>query len=286
MEHFLIISNVDRDPEHKNADEIASYIRETGKVCEVVEVSRGADFDETLDTIENKITNDIECALVLGGDGTIIQVAGALAKNNIPLLGINLGRLGFLAEVDRDMIFEAVDKIMNNDFYLEERMMLEGMYQYSGCNAKRALALNDIVITRSGPMRVIDYDIYVNDKLLTTINGDGVVISTPTGSTGYSMSAGGPIVEPGANIIVITPISAHKLNSRPIVLSPGDEITVCIASEKYDNNAIAGVSFDGGITYEMDKGDKVIVKKAKEITRIMKISKESFIDVLSRKLSS
>lgn len=286
MDRFFVISNVNRDPLQERAKAIVDYLVKKGKTCKMCSLARISGSESPDTNVLCGIDSDVECALILGGDGTIIQAAGELAKKNIPFIGINLGNIGYLAEIDQDNIYPAIDKLINDDFTVRERMMLEGTPVINDIKGTASLALNDIVITRTGPMRAIDYDIYVNDRLLTTITGDGIVVSTPTGSTGYSMSAGGPIVEPEAMVILITPISAHKLNSRPIILGPDDEIMIKVRSENYDGQKMVQASFDGGITYELDKDDAVVVKRADQITRVLSISAETFIDVLSRKLSS
>lgn len=285
MDKFYCLSNSQRDPNGEHARRLADYLIKRGKSCEVCSLNRFTGITDTEAKTLECIPEDIECAIVLGGDGTIIQVAGALAKKKIPLIGVNLGRLGFLAEIDKDAIYPAIDKLLDNDFYLEERMMLKGVPMIAGKKGEEILCLNDVVLTRNGAMRVINYDIYVNDRLLTTVIGDGVVVSTPTGSTGYSMSAGGPIVEPDSMVILITPISDHKLNSRPIVLSPDDTITIKIASAGREDEKLVQASFDGGITYDMDINDGVIIERAKELAKVIKISKESFLDTLARKFS-
>lgn len=286
MEHFFIISNSDRDMGQEKAKSIAKYLEQNGRTCSICTVDRfGGLSDEELGMLE-EMPADTQCAIILGGDGTIIQVAGELAKKCVPLMGVNMGRLGFLAETDIDDVYPVLDKVMSDENYIEERMMLCGCPEINGEAGSETLALNDIVITRYGALRVIDYDVYVNGRLLTTINGDGIVVSTPTGSTGYSMSAGGPIVEPGARVILITPISAHKLNSRPIVLAPDDVVEIKIASDKYNDMSMVRATFDGGISYELGKGDSVLIKRADEVTRFIKVSKENFLKVMSRKLSS
>lgn len=286
MDKFYVISNIDRDPGQVKAKQIVEYLEGKGKVCGVTSLARFSGTDENGMSRLEGISEDTQCAIILGGDGTIIQVAGELSRSNIPLIGINLGNLGYLAEIDAERTFETIDKLIDDDYTIEERMMLEGVPVIEGQEKRKNLALNDIVITRSGAMRAIDYEIYVNDRLLTTITGDGIVVATPTGSTGYSMSAGGPIVEPEAQVILITPISAHKLNSRPIVLEPSDVVTVRVKSQSYDGKKNVQASFDGGITYELAKGDEIVIRKASSITRVVRISAETFIDILSRKLSS
>ena len=285
MNRFHVISNTYRDPNQEKANSIAQYLIARGKLCGISSLERAAVPEEYEAKLLSEMTGDVECALVLGGDGTIIQVAGVLAKKNIPLIGINLGNLGYLAEIELDKVYLALDKLINNEYSLQRRMMLEGLPIINGEEGKSSLALNDIVLTRFGSMRAIEYDIFVNDKLLTTIVGDGIVIATPTGSTGYSMSAGGPIVEPETHVILLTPISAHKLNSRPIVLKPDDIVTVKVKSESFDGNKFVQASFDGGLVYELDKDDAVTIRCASQVTSVIRISAETFIDVLSRKLS-
>ena len=285
MDRFYIISNLSRDPKQEHAIRLSDYLIKRGKQCGYCVVDRFTGAIDTQIQALEEIPGDTECAIILGGDGTFIQVAGYLAKKQIPMIGVNLGHLGFLAEIDKEAMYPAIDKLIDNDFYMEERMMITGLPIVSGKKGEELLSLNDVTLTRNGVMRVINYDIFVNDRLLTTVSGDGVIVSTPTGSTGYSMSAGGPIVEPDAMVMLVTPISDHKLNSRPIVLSPNDVVTIKIASAGREEEKLVQASFDGGITLDMDINDGVIIKKADVCTKVIKISKESFLDTLARKFS-
>ena len=284
MKNFYIISNSYRDPNCEKAKEIAAYIWEKGYKCDYCAIERSSKAgDSDFLKIEN-IPSEVDCCLVLGGDGTIIQVAGELAKKDIPMFGINLGNIGFLAEVGRDNIKAAIDRLLEDDFYIEERMMLSGYTIIDNNEVTGNLALNDVVITRAGTLRVIDYDIYVNDTLLTTVSGDGVIVSTPTGSTGYSMSAGGPIVEPGTPVILLTPVSAHKLNSRCVVLSPNDVITIEVCGRKEDTSIRVEAYFDAGVRYDMGVGDRLVISCARQTAKVIKFNRESFVEALSRKL--
>ena len=219
-----------------------------------------------------------DAVIVLGGDGTLIQVAGSL-PTSLPLIGINFGKLGFLAEVAKDEIFEALDKLIADEFNIENRMMLSAK---SGDYARSAL--NDIVIAREGELRIVSFSLYVNGILLNKYEADGIIVSTPTGSTGYSMSAGGPIVEPGAELILVTPIAPHTLNSRTIVLSAEDNIRIMIGKGRIHKEHEAYVSCDGGKALHLSAGDYVDIKRTDAVTKIIKLRKESFIDVLSRKM--
>ena len=149
----------------------------------------------------------IECAIVLGGDGTLIRAARELKNHSIPLLGVNMGTLGYLAEVELPNYKEALCYLFEQTPDIENRMMMHG--RYSGCKSEENVAMNDIVITRDGTLRIVHFNVYVNGMLLSSYQADGIIVSTPTGSTGYNLSAGGPVVEPTASMFVITPICSH-----------------------------------------------------------------------------
>ena len=170
---------------------------------------------------------------------------------------------------------------MKGDYLYEERMMLEGMFP----NGKKDVALNDIVVSRKGDdLRIIYFKLFVNGELLNSYEADGIIISTPTGSTAYNMSAGGPIVEPTASLTVITPICSHALNTRSIVLSSDDEIVIEIGEGRRGNIEKVLVTFDGATSVPLETGDRLTICKAKESTKIMKINKISFLEILRRKM--
>ena len=278
MNSFLAVSNKEKDEGGKVAQSIREYLEGKGCTCVCESVTHD---NVCAGKLEEHADKGAECVIVLGGDGTLIQVAGALAGKDIPLLGINLGTLGYLAEVEREQIFPTLDKLIEDKFDIEERMMLNA--DAMGCSLD---ALNDIVITRLGDLRVVRYMVYVNGKCLTTYEADGIIVSTPTGSTGYNMSAGGPIVEPCASIILITPICPHTLNTRAVVLSADDEIRIEICVSKYKHEYEACVSCDGVSSAQLKEGDHVDIRKAAGVTKIIKMSREGFLEVLSRKLRS
>lgn len=271
---YHIISNEERDPGLKVAEEISEYICNKGAICTYEGINRKSDVD--LDKFADKAVAP-ECIIVLGGDGTIIQVASKAAQHDLPILGINLGTLGYLAEVERDNINPAIDKILSGEYEIEERMMLE---------AGGITSLNDIVISRNGRLRVIEYELKVNGKVLNHCLADGMIVSTPTGSTGYSLSSGGPIVEPDASLILVTPICPHTLNTRSIVLSPDDTVEIGVSGSKNAGPDEACVAYDGIQLATLNAGESVIIKRSAAVTKIVKINKESFLDVLSRKMNN
>ncbi len=222
---------------------------------------------------------------MLGGDGTLLQAAIDLAARDIPFLGINMGTLGFLTEVNQSGIEDALENLIQGKYQIEKRMMLCGKSYHSEGIMDQARALNDIVITRKGSLEIINFNIYVNGQFLHRYHADGVIASTPTGSTGYNLSAGGPIVEPKAEVILLTPICPHSMHNRSIVLSPRDKVTVEIERHRDGRELAVEAIFDGCHKVTLRTGDRIEVKKSEKTTEIVKLSQVSFLEALHRKLS-
>lgn len=295
MEHFYIITNGHKDHNLKKTKEIEQYLERHHKKCTVQIKERKREHGYT-DAAQ--IPADVDCILVLGGDGTLLQAARDIVQRDIPLLGINLGTLGYLAEIEKAGIDAALDQLLEGRYEVEQRMMLNGRivrgeihkkrHEESNilqCEMKEAGALNDITITRSGSLQIIRFRIYVNGKFLNEYQADGVIVATPTGSTGYNLSAGGPIVEPKAELIMITPISPHTLNTRSIILAPEDQIEVEIGTGRGESVQQVEVNFDGSHNVMLYTGDRVVIEKAETTTGIVKLNEASFLEVLHRKLS-
>ena len=280
MRTFYIIANSDKDENLKLSYEIADYLTSQGKHC----IIRRKD-QEQKESHCQLVEDQVDGILVLGGDGTLLRAARELADKNIPFLGINLGHLGYLAEIEQQNVQNALEKLIADEYTVEERMMLTGTVYSGGKATGRDVALNDIVINRSGSLRVVNYDVYVNDQYLNSFTADGMIVSTPTGSTGYSLSAGGPIISPTATMLVLTPICPHTLNSRSIVFSGEDRIRIQIGEGRSGNGNEACVTFDGDTCFPMNTGDYVEIQKSTEVTRILKINQVSFLEVLRNKLS-
>ena len=284
MRHFFIIANRCKDKELKLTREIEAYIRKKGGVC----FSYAAAGENAKDAAprRNQIPAETECVLVLGGDGTLIRAASKLAPCALPLIGINLGTLGYLCELEERHVFSAIDRLMENVFVTEERMMLTGYGVRQEEKTACGLALNDLVIHRTGALSVISLVVSVNGEYLNTFHADGIIVATPTGSTGYNMSAGGPIVDPKAEMLLITPINAHNLNSKSIVIGADDEVTIEIGRRRFECDETAEVSFDGDNRERMLVGDRFVIKKAEVTTKICKISRESFLEILRKKMQA
>lgn len=282
MNRFCVIVNNEKDINSFTALAIAEYIESRGKTCFITSA-----FDNDSDGIFTKtdqIPLDTECAIVLGGDGTILHAAKDLLHLDIPILGVNMGTVGYLAETETQNIKPALDKLIEDECKIEKRIMLFGEITHSGEKNIRAHALNDIVLSKGGQCRLIVIHLYINDLLIDTYVADGLIVSTPTGSTGYNLSAGGPVMKPGINALVVTPICPHSLNKRSFVISSEDKIRLEIGQRKETMQDEAIAYFDGCLEKQLKSGDVIEIKKAEECTKIIKITENSYFDILKSKL--
>jgi NAD+ kinase len=284
MDSFLIITNKEKDLDLHLTKKIAASIVNAGKRVVLSSVSSVQEENKPVE-----IPSGVECAIVLGGDGTIIQTANDLMKHDIPILGVNLGTLGFLAEVEAHHVDEALDRLFKKDYRVENRIMIEGtVINHSGqkdhFTQMTGYALNDVVIARKGFSRIISLGIYVNDVLVDNFRGDGVIISTPTGSTAYNLSAGGPLVLAQASVMVITPICPHSLSPRSIVVSAEDTIKVVVGKSKKTQEAEAIATFDGSKVVDLGTDDVILMKRAKYNTQLIKLDNTGIYEILRSKL--
>lgn len=283
MDKFYIITNSTKDQDRRLTDSIVAYLTGHGRECLVQQAEEKSEGPYHY-TNPELIPGGTQCIIVLGGDGTLLEAARDVVHRDIPLLGINLGNLGFLAEVDRQSLYPALDKLMAGEYEVEERMMLTGTVFRGEEIIGRDIALNDIVICREGPLRVVRFKNYVNHEYLNSYNADGIIISTPTGSTGYSLSCGGPIVSPSAAMTLMTPIAPHTLNSRSVILPAEDVITVEIGEGRRNLSEKGLASFDGDTAIPMITGDRIVIQKADVSTKILKLNRLSFVEVLRQKM--
>ena len=274
MNNFLIVTNDGKDTDYKVTYRVKGLLENAGKTCYLCQK------DEQKKMIPESIPEEIDCAIVIGGDGSLIEVARYLWDKDVPILGINMGTLGYLTEVEVNKIEEAMDQLLRGEYQFENRMMLEGTFD----NGDSDVALNDIVVTRNGGLKVTHFRLYVNGELLNSYEADGVIIATPTGSTAYNLSAGGPIVEPTAAMIVVTPICSHALNTSSIVLSAEDEIVIEIGEGRMGVEQEVLLSFDGADIVTLKTHDRVKVCQAKTNTKLIKLNNISFLEMLRRKM--
>lgn len=286
MDKFFIIANRQKDKELKTARKVEAYLNSKGKSCILREETSEQKARSNHYTDVEKIPKDVECIIVIGGDGTLLQAARDVVNRQIPLLGINMGTLGYLAEIDRSSIDGALNHLMLDEYTIEKRMMLNGKVYHKEELIAEDVALNDIVIGRDGPLHVTRFHNYVNGEFLNSYTADRIIIATATGSTGYSLSAGGPIVSPETNILIMTPVAPHTLNTRSVIFPAEDEITVEIGEGSQGCEAKAVVSFDGDTNVPMRTADRVAIRRSVKDTQIIKISNISFLEVLRRKMKN
>ena len=278
MKNFLIMTNEEKDPGFSTSNKIREYIESKGGAAFLRK-----DFTEDTQSYSN-IPGEVECVIVLGGDGTMLHASRLIAPHDLPVVGVNLGTLGFLTEIEMSHLSEGIDDLLNDRFHIEERMMLEGCIFHRDISCYRLSALNDIVITRSGFSRIISFKIIVNGELLDVYAADGVIISAPTGSTGYNLSAGGPIVNPEANVILITPVCPHSLQAKSIVLGEWDTIEIHIQKVRKTQLEEALVTFDGQVAERLNPGDIIKIHKSRKVAKVVKVQENSFYHTLRVKV--
>ncbi|GLI19120.1 NAD kinase [Tepidanaerobacter syntrophicus] len=244
------------------------------------------DIADVLSISEHSIETEdffqrIDIAVTLGGDGTLLNVARHVAPYKIPILGINLGHVGFLTEIELADLYTDLERFSKNSYTIDYRMMLETQVVRDGEVLEKFLALNDAVVTKGPFARLIRLKTYANEEYIDTYPADGLIIATPTGSTAYSLSAGGPIIHPNMNLLLLTPICPHTLRSRSIVVSENDVIKVKLLA---DHPEIM-LTVDGQQGYKLLPGDQIIIKKSNFLTRLIRLKERSFYDVLRKKLS-
>jgi NAD+ kinase len=222
--------------------------------------------------------------LVLGGDGTLLSMADCIghAGLRIPILGVNFGSLGFLTEVTLPELYSALEAALAGRAHVEERLMLRATTLRPSAAPQTEIALNDVVITKAARSRLIDLSVFVGDEFVTHVRGDGLIIATPTGSTAYNLAAGGPIVAPSVDALVLTPIAPHTLTNRPIVIPAS--ATVRVKPVMGDRDEVF-VTFDGQAGFELRSGDEISLRRADEPMRLVRSATRSYFEVLREKLS-
>ena len=245
MKHFLIATNFIKDENLLLTSKVERYIAEHGGKSLRITGQEG-NYAEHI-PVRMPDGSEFDCVIALGGDGTILKVSRDLRRWKLPIVGVNLGTLGFLAEIEPEQIYPVLDRLLQDDYEVEERMNICGSIYKKGQKEplRTDVALNDIVVSRAGFSRVIGLRVYVNGRVMDNYEADGLIVSTPTGSTGYNLSAGGPIVSPRTNVMIITPISPHSLTSKSIVLGNTDEIVVEVLKMRKAQEEEAIVNFDG-----------------------------------------
>ncbi|MBI2353415.1 MAG: NAD(+)/NADH kinase [Deltaproteobacteria bacterium] len=280
MQNIAIFAKM-HDPRCQGvADHLIDWLVEKGRLPLVEEhLARHIGYPDGIAAEE--IREQAELVVVLGGDGTLISVARLFCGKDVPILGVNLGSLGFLTEVTVDELYPLLERCLRGNPRVSERMMLEVTVCREGKEIEKTHVLNDMVINKGALARIVDLETRVNRHALTTFKADGLIVSTPTGSTGYSLSAGGPIIHPLMSCIVITPICPHTLTNRPIVVTDESIISVTIAAS-FDEKVY--LTLDGQVGFELQEGDSVEVRKALKTTALVMSRDRDYFEVLRTKL--
>ncbi|MCT4543711.1 MAG: NAD(+)/NADH kinase [Vallitalea sp.] len=284
MNKFVIIPNLNKDINLETTKQIINWLEKNK--CEIYLPLHIAILIDKKEYIypEKKMYNDADCAIVLGGDGTILNTARSLAEYDLPILGVNLGNLGFLAEVEKKDAVSTLKRIIAGEYYIQKRMMLDVKRIIDDKEEKIGVALNDIVIARTSISRMMKYSIFVNDGHINNYSADGIIVSTPTGSTAYNLSAGGPILDPRNNMMVITPICPHTLMARSIVLSQDDVVTISLQENRKSWNEDMMITIDGQESINIHQNDKIIISKSYKNAKLITCNKNGFYTILKRKL--
>jgi NAD+ kinase len=232
---------------------------------------------------KDALVRDVDIVLILGGDGTLLGMADRIGEAglSIPILGVNFGSLGFLTEVTLPELYHALEATVSGRAHIEERLMLRSTTIRSSAPFETHIALNDVVVTKTARSRLIDLSVSVGDEFVTRVKGDGLIIATATGSTAYNLAAGGPIMHPAVDALVITPIAPHTLSNRPIVIPASSAVRV---QPLMDDRDEVFVTFDGQSGYQLQAGDELHIGPAEKPLRLIRPSTRSYFEVLREKL--
>lgn len=275
MKKFYLIANPLKKGTKETAQEITEYLQQKGAQCE------GISPDNQYSDV---VPKDVDCVITLGGDGTLIRAAKNLYTHKVPILGINMGNMGYLTQISREEdVTSTLDALLEDNYRLEHRMMLEGEIVEDGnvCR-KTGISLNEVVISRDGGMQPIHFELFVNGIFLNEYTADGLIVATPTGSTAYNLSAGGPIVTPVAELMVVTPICSHALNSSSIVLNADDEIEIHVKNQMGQRQVVV---FDGDHTITLNENRRLIIRRSQFVTTLVRVKDISFLDNLRNKMT-
>lgn len=268
------------EPARQEARKLEQWLKARGTTVHVEEMGdreRGGGCEET----PSAIPKDVGWVIVLGGDGTLLGAARKVGRYGVPILGVNLGGLGFLTEIQLKKLYPVVELMLENRLDVESRLMLEARVEREGEEVCIFHVLNDVVISKGTPARIIELEVHINDEFLTNFRADGLIISTPTGSTAYNLSAGGPILYPTLGNLVLTPICAFTLNHRPIILSDTHRIGIRLAKDLDDE---VSLTCDGQVGFDLLFGDRVVIQKSPVRIRLIKSPDQTYFEILRTKL--
>lgn len=281
MKKVGIIPNLLKDRDLCTTRQVVSWLKE--KKYEIYITKHIANLlgEVQMGCSEERLFKQCDVIMAIGGDGTLLGVAQKACMQNVPIIGVNLGRLGFLADVETTEIDACLEKFMQGDYKIEERMMLRARVIDPKGEEHSFYALNDVNVTRGSSSRLTEFEIKVNDEVLDVYPADGVIIATPTGSTAYNLSAGGPMVMPCAKSIILTPICPHTIYSRSMIMSDMDKVR--IQTHNYDGTQME-LAIDGQMKLYITPGHIIEVEKSPYVTKLVKLSDLHFFEILRNKI--
>jgi NAD+ kinase len=277
-----IIYKQRHEPAENEAGKLKDWLQERGVIVflEEMEAPTGRTGAASV-TPPSSIPREVDWIAVLGGDGTLLGAARQVGGYGVPILGVNLGGLGFMTEIPLTKLYPCMETMLRGELEWESRLMLEASVLRDGEEVCRSVVLNDVVINKSALARILDLDVHIDDQFLTVFRADGLIVSTPTGSTAYSLSAGGPILYPTLSNIVLAPICPFTLTNRPIILADTATVRIEVANEVHEEVTL---TLDGQVGFELHPGDRVLVSKSDERIRLIKSPYQTYFEILRTKL--
>ncbi len=269
------------EPARREAANLAAWLQERGVSVFSEEMIATADAP-ALRARSSTIPADVQWVVVLGGDGTLLGAARRVGTYGVPILGVNLGGLGFLTEIPLHRLYAVMEAMLQGRLELENRLMLETRVMRNGKEICVFEVLNDVVINKGALSRIIDLEVHINEQFLTTFRADGLIISTPTGSTAYNLSAGGPILYPTLSNFILTPICPFTLTNRPIILPDDDQIRISMGKGSEEK---VSLTFDGQVGFDFHYRDVVLINKSSKEIRLVKSPDQSYFEILRTKLT-
>ena len=283
MKNFCIITNSRKDNDKETARAAKEYLE--GKGCEVIVFDNvDAITNEYIMIDPNDIPEACECIITVGGDGTLLHAARGLKQLDCIFVGLNKGSLGFLAEISTDDMEESLQRLIDDNFKVEDRMMLRVTLIRDGKEELQSNILNDVVVHRGAEISISNYNVYVNGDMLSTYCADGIIVATPTGSTAYNLSAGGPLARPDSHLMIMTPICSHRLGTRSIIFSKNDTIEIEIGEDRKYDDECRVFSMDGDKRIDLKVGDVIKIEAASNSTKIAKLDDSSFVQYVREKI--
>ena len=258
---------------------VVNWLRDR-KIDVILDSTSATLLDERGGVQKTQLAQKADVLLILGGDGTMLNAARLAGERGIPILGVNMGGLGFLTEVRLEHLYPSLERVFANEYVLDERLMIDTHIHRHGEKVAQGIVLNDVVVSKGTLARMIELKIAIQGHVVTNLRGDGLIVSTPTGSTAYSLSAGGPIINPAVRSLILTPICPHTLTHRPLIVPEDVEIDVTLTSK--DEGAMA--TLDGQVGVALTQGDTVVLKVSEQRTKLIRFPESNYYEVLREKL--